>query len=901
MKIVFYILSSLLSLVFIGACSRPTLDKSSLKIALPSILAEKVSTSAVKSLKHIIINITGSGMTPLVFTWDANSSTNAPSEFIFELQQGSSRMIQVLGVYTESSNESLFLYYGDKTVDLSGGEVVVDLALNSLTTLANVSGRISGRYFNSATSGPTGGVDIRYTPPGKPAMIIERGQIAAGWFSFFGLSELALEYRITSGPDAGTLLFGQPISLKGDSFLVAGSMPANIFKMAIPVHLRDTAANQEEAKMYLWGWFSDGSTAANSAISANVICPPAGVASRLKKYNDVNTVLTINSYAAGSFPLANELTDITSPSGAIAKTGGSDPTTCAAKTEYSNKLSILAYNLENGSDSSAPFRTPFRLLNATSGKSLIYSGTANIFNGQLLPGTETLFDGVTFYGYAPAIANNIKPKDGAFPCTNIPAPPTAIVNVSNPTEAAVFPVDFAPYGANGSTYSSGICMMKNGKPFGNGVWKEADSNSNSPYMRIEIPGSLSSTTDGSNIETKVLRVGKCYQINPTLYQSGSAWNVPSGSLQINGSSLTTSPQIYYTDASCTTSASGINYYINNGFNTTASALYYKSSNAVNGVPFTLSFTDTTGASVQPSMNMYQRINFVKQLASFEMLGAGPYYNGICIPVQIAIRNEFAGNSFENATDNYTFDFINQGSTTGSVYSNSGCSAGPYSSINIPAGNTTQSLWVKFNGIGNGKIKIQPANTPTDDKIAVPAATEAININIDPDPCLASIGATCLDGTKYAGTFNGFKYFTTAGGCNNVVTPTCPGTTDSLTLAWADGTGGSPAMSLTIGASDINDGAINGPQHLVYSDTKAAQFCESMVYQGYSDWYLPAENELQLLYNNKAAIGGFMSGNYWASNETSSSVGQDMSFTDGSKNHGASKNNAYYVRCVRKAP
>jgi hypothetical protein len=34
--------------------------------------------------------------------------------------------------------------------------------------------------------------------------------------------------------------------------------------------------------------------------------------------------------------------------------------------------------------------------------------------------------------------------------------------------------------------------------------------------------------------------------------------------------------------------------------------------------------------------------------------------------------------------------------------------------------------------------------------------------------------------------------------------------------------------------------------------------------GYSDWYLPAKNQLQIMYNNKSIIGGFQNEWYWSS-------------------------------------
>ena len=83
-------------------------------------------------------------------------------------------------------------------------------------------------------------------------------------------------------------------------------------------------------------------------------------------------------------------------------------------------------------------------------------------------------------------------------------------------------------------------------------------------------------------------------------------------------------------------------------------------------------------------------------------------------------------------------------------------------------------------------------------------------------------------------------------------------------------------------------------------SNAAQLCNDLVLNGYSDWYLPSKDELEKLYLNRVAVGGFTTGFYWSSSESSpggSFLAYDYSFNNGAYfNH--NKNNTFYVRAVR---
>lgn len=74
--------------------------------------------------------------------------------------------------------------------------------------------------------------------------------------------------------------------------------------------------------------------------------------------------------------------------------------------------------------------------------------------------------------------------------------------------------------------------------------------------------------------------------------------------------------------------------------------------------------------------------------------------------------------------------------------------------------------------------------------------------------------------------------------------------------------------------------------------------ESKAY-GQNDWRLPTAGELNVMFNNRAAIGNFNadSGFYWSSSEVSSNFARSQRFSDGNQNT-LNKDIGISVRCVR---
>lgn len=163
------------------------------------------------------------------------------------------------------------------------------------------------------------------------------------------------------------------------------------------------------------------------------------------------------------------------------------------------------------------------------------------------------------------------------------------------------------------------------------------------------------------------------------------------------------------------------------------------------------------------------------------------------------------------------------------------------------------------------------------------------------PCTSSsvIGSTCAGGTTFAGNYNGYSYMVVPGGCADSTCSVNSGTDPYF--AW-DSSGG-----VFMGADSTSYGYTQSVSLASSSTTtQAAKFCRSLNYGGYTDWYLPAIEELNLLYTNRTAIGGFSETSYyWSSTEYNDGGAQAYRFTNGMLYPNRTKTNSQYVRCVRR--
>lgn len=81
---------------------------------------------------------------------------------------------------------------------------------------------------------------------------------------------------------------------------------------------------------------------------------------------------------------------------------------------------------------------------------------------------------------------------------------------------------------------------------------------------------------------------------------------------------------------------------------------------------------------------------------------------------------------------------------------------------------------------------------------------------------------------------------------------------------------------------------------------AARLCNDLVLNGYSDWFLPSKDELNLMYANlkAAGLGSFGNASYWSSSAISGANAWSQNFGNGTQNQSA-KTNTFRVRAIRR--
>ena len=129
--------------------------------------------------------------------------------------------------------------------------------------------------------------------------------------------------------------------------------------------------------------------------------------------------------------------------------------------------------------------------------------------------------------------------------------------------------------------------------------------------------------------------------------------------------------------------------------------------------------------------------------------------------------------------------------------------------------------------------------------------------------------------------------------------------DFIQIPWASQYGDSGASGTTIGTGQSNTELIASMSGNT-KDNCAASYCASYSWNGFTDWFLPSDHEMDQLFAHRDIVGGFDEGNsYWSStqgvpgmNFTYESAHVQIFSTNGSGGYNVSKDGMYFVRPVR---
>lgn len=177
--------------------------------------------------------------------------------------------------------------------------------------------------------------------------------------------------------------------------------------------------------------------------------------------------------------------------------------------------------------------------------------------------------------------------------------------------------------------------------------------------------------------------------------------------------------------------------------------------------------------------------------------------------------------------------------------------------------------------------------------------EAAQVNNVSANLAGTSAATCpvgnaQDGGLVAACYEDYYLIVTPANCTDSATPTCDATTDALTKVTHSG--GAPPFD---SVNSLTDGPSNTTSLIGASaNYDATQYCADMNYGGYTDWYLPAHDEVADIYNASGTLGGFASGTYLSSSQNGSN-NRSVDFATGTTGQYSNYFNPYYLRCARR--
>ena len=209
---------------------------------------------------------------------------------------------------------------------------------------------------------------------------------------------------------------------------------------------------------------------------------------------------------------------------------------------------------------------------------------------------------------------------------------------------------------------------------------------------------------------------------------------------------------------------------------------------------------------------------------------------------------------------------------------------------------TNGYVVDFNSCGGSTST--PTPTPTHSSAALtPTPTPTTTIAaLTPTPTPTSTPTTYSIGQNVLGGVVAYILQSGDPGYDaNVQHGLIASTTDITNIGWGCTTTVSGADGTDIGTGNQN--TIDIVNACADTGDFAAHASFNLTLNGQSDWYLPSKDELNKLYLNRTAIGGFGTGQYWSSSEFASNAAWNQNFSDGAQ-YNELKNRSLNARPIR---
>lgn len=693
-------------LIFAG-CTRLEREVSKFSISLPA-----VSSMAVTGvLSKVIINVRGSGIQVPIsvnFEADKNGSTNSslPSSFPIEVPSGSARLIQVLAIYVDGSTKNAEFYYGDTTIDLTGGDINVTIPL-ALAGSGNINGGlISGRYFSATGNTPTGVIESRYQPPAaKPAMVIQRSSMVHGWFSAFALDTIALDIVLAPQEEK---LFGA-FTLNSLTYSDQKKM-----KVKIPAAYQSYGGGSGESRnseAAVIGFFGPG-VPANSRV-----CFTQATYTFTNLFTDVTKTTAIQWNSASS-----------NPANVIAEKDAS-VVTCTGADLLLSFVTVLPFDpslMNNWGGSEAisgfmgVFRFPTNTANGSSPVSVSYSN-AGTYTAKfsVLPGIPTFADSIAVY-YRSYNSPRDYQNSREVPCQSISQGgfgfrPLGGIPLNVGTQD--YTVTNTSPGDISSNSAFAFCPMKNGVILGGGFINDHVWNSF---------GGGGGTVANSFMASAFNKIGvnQCHRIHINLVDSSNnSWNVTNDNARSFSLTNTQGSAFFATEADCLAATPTIGTFTIPASNTNGE-VWIKGANSPSTVESVTLSTTSFGSAIDRTIDINLETpggaTSTKAMPDNIYLGTNDcrvielyMFNGVGIPSTVGgvtTVNLDKWDLLNNPVSDTTFDYYSDCASNAVI-----------TSISIPGG--------EF----KGRFAVKSTGTPSSDRIIHTAGMGAANVFMNVTP------------------------------------------------------------------------------------------------------------------------------------------------------------------------